>query len=359
MQDETTMVPVLTVDLARVAFARFAVPAGPAVDGRWTSEERPIGFAATQLVPSWTARTAPGSWIEVALRATTATGGRTKWFVMGRWSEQGDPRTSVPGQGDEDGDVAVDTFVARRPVVTYQVQVVRHGAGARVTGLGVMASAVPRHPVTPSTPGGEGPVELAVPRLSQHAHAGHHPRYDGGGANWCGPASVAMVLGFWGRGPAPAELAWVGAGDPAPGVDHAARGTYDESYQGTGNWPFGVAYAGRYGLAGFVTRLRSATELELFVRAGIPVITSQSFKAYELPGSCYSTDGHILVVTGFTAGGDVVVNDPAAPGEAEVRRVYPRAALEHVWLRGSGSGGIAYILHPPEHPLPSCTNGNW
>nr|SBO94897.1 membrane protein [Nonomuraea gerenzanensis] len=354
---------VLTVDLAHVAFSRFTVPdeTGPTEtdpDGAWVGEERPIGFPATQLVPSWTARTPPGAWIEVALRARTASGDLTKWYVMGRWSEHGRPRTSVPGQGDEHGDVAVDTFVARRPVTAYQVRVARHG-GARVTGLGVMASALPPLPPGPSAPGPGGAVELAVPRRSQHAHAGHHVRYDGGGVNWCSPASVAMVLAYWGREPAPEELAWVGDGDPAPAVDHAAAGTYDESYQGTGNWPFNVAYAGRFGLAGFVTRLRSAVELERFVRAGIPVITSQSFKVHELPGSCYSTSGHILVVTGFTTEGDIVVNDPAAPRDAEVRRVYPRAAFEHVWLRSSGSGGIAYVLHPPDVPLPLCTDGNW
>ncbi|QYC41060.1 hypothetical protein Nocox_17240 [Nonomuraea coxensis DSM 45129] len=354
---------VLTVDLARVSFARFAVPPAAGDPGAttagdvWIGEEREIGFPATQLVPSWTARTPPGAWIEVALRARVPSGARTKWYVMGRWSEQGAPRTSVPGQGDEDGDVAVDTFVARRPVTAYQVRIVRHGP-ARVTGLGVMASAVPLRPPTPSAPLAAEPVELAVPRHWQHAHAGHHPRFDGGGANWCGPASVAMVLGYWGRGPGPDELAWVGAGDPAPSVDHAAMGAYDESYQGTGNWPFNVAYAGRYGLAGFVTRLRSAAELELFVRAGIPVITSQSFKAHELPGSGYSTNGHIHVVVGFTAAGDVVVNDPAVP-DGEVRRVYPRAAFENVWLRGSGSGGIAYVLHPPDHSLPYSSDGNW
>ncbi|MET8866319.1 C39 family peptidase [Nonomuraea sp. NPDC004580] len=353
---------VLTVDLARVAFTRFAVPTAQEGAQEWTGEEHPIGFAATQIIPSWTARTPPGSWIEIALRAkarSTAEDTWTKWYVMGRWSEHGDPRTSVPGQGDADGDVAVDTFVARRPVTAYQVRVTRHGAGAELTGLGVMASALPPRPPAPSAPGPGGAVELDVPRHSQHAHAGHHPRYDGGGANWCSPASVAMVLAFWGRGPAPEELAWVGGGDPAPAVDHAAAGTYDASYQGTGNWPFNVAYAGRYGLSGFVTRLRSAAELEPFVRAGIPVITSQSFKAHELPGSCYSTNGHILVVTGFTAEGDVVVNDPAAPTDGEVRRVYPRAAFEHVWLRSSGSGGIAYVLHPPDVPLPPSTNGNW
>jgi hypothetical protein len=390
------MGPVLTVDGARVAFSRFTVPEpalapGPApgttpepgpgvapvpaavlvsepVSGRvagasrpaWVGEERAIGFAATQLVPSWTGRTPPGTWVEVALQVRTAEGALSRWYVMGRWSEDGKPRTSVPGQGDEDGDVAVDTFVARRPVTAFRVRVTPHGAGAYVGSLGVMASAVPARPAVPSArpAGTSGAVELAVPRHSQHDHAGHHPEWDGGGANWCSPASVAMVLGFWGRGPSADELAWVGDDDPGPVVDHAARGTYDSSYQGTGNWPFNVAYAGRYGLAGFVTRLRSAAELEVFVRAGIPVIASLSFKAHELPGSGYSTGGHILVVLGFTAEGDVVVNDPAAPAGAGVRRVYPRAAFEHVWLRSSGSGGIVYILHPPEFPLPA-SDGNW
>jgi hypothetical protein len=352
---------VLTVDLARVTLTRCAVPASGAVTGApevWTSEELPIGFPAMQLVPSWTARTPPGAWIEVELRARTAGGRLTKWYVMGRWSEHGRPRTSVAGQGDGDGDVAVDTFVARRPVVAFQARVTRHGRGARVGSLCVMASAVPRHAPPPSPPGGREAAELAVPCHSQHEHAGHHPRYDGGGANWCGPASVAMVLGFWGRGPAREELGWVGAGDPCPAVDHAARGTYDAAYQGTGNWPFNVAYAGGFGLDGFVTRLRSAAELEAFVRAGIPVITSQSFREHELPGAGYSTAGSIMVVRGFTAGGDVVVNDPAAPCDALVRRVHPRAAFEHVWLRGSGSGGVAYVLHPPEVPLPPSP-GNW
>ncbi|GGO71244.1 C39 family peptidase [Nonomuraea cavernae] len=348
---------VLTVDLARVAFRRFAPPlSGPAT--AWTSDEQPIGFEATQLVPSWTARTPPGGWIEVELRARTASGALTKWYVMGRWSEHGDPRTSVAGQGDDDGDVAVDTFVARRPVTAYQVRVTACGAGARVGTLGVMASAVPQRPAVPAFSGPAAAVDLAVPRHSQHEHAGHHPEWDGGGANWCGPASVAMVLGFWGRGPGDDELAWVGAGDPHPGVDHAARHTYDSSYQGTGNWPFNVAYAGRYGLTGFVTRLRSAGELEAFVRSGIPVIASLSFRAHELPGAGYSTAGAIMVVAGFTAEGDVVVNDPAAPDDGQVRRVYPRAAFENVWLRGTGSGGIVYVLHPPEVPLPP-SDGNW
>ena len=65
-------------------------------------------------MPSWTASTPPGTWLEVELQARTASGTLTKWYVMGRWAEDDADvhRTSLPGQGDADGDVAVDTFVA-------------------------------------------------------------------------------------------------------------------------------------------------------------------------------------------------------------------------------------------------------
>jgi len=105
-----------------------------------------------------------------------------------------------------------------------------------------------------------------------------------------------------------------------------------------------------------VTRLRSLNELERFISAAIPVITSQSFRDHELPGSGYSTSGNLMVVVGFTPEGDVVVNDPAAPTDDTVRRIYPRAAFEGVWQRGSG--GIVHVVHPPGIPLPD-SEGNW
>ncbi|MFF0311228.1 C39 family peptidase [Streptosporangium sp. NPDC004379] len=400
------------VEPQEIGLADHRDPFGDAVTtwkyARWTGEETPIGFPAAELVPSWTASAPPGSWIQVELRARTASGDLTRWYVMGRWAEEdGDiHRTSLPGQGDEHGDVAVDTYVAARPVTAYRLRFTLYGSGARVHGTAVMASApadaappdavhtdssdavhaaplgavhaAPRAGAghrAPTAAGAAdartadartadagtvpaGHVELDVPCRSQKVHAGHFPQWDGGGANWCAPASTSMVLAYWGRGPAAADLDWVPPDDPCPAVDHAARGMYDHGYQGTGNWPFGVAYAGRYGLTGFVTRLRSLAELERLVRAGIPVITSQSFREHELPGSGYSTGGHIMVVAGFTADGDVIVNDPAAPGDHEVRRVYPRAAFGDVWLRSSGSGGIAHVIHPPGFSLPP-SDGNW
>jgi len=166
-----------------------------------------------------------------------------------------------------------------------------------------------------------------------------------------------MVVAYWGRGPSKADMSWVDPSYADPQVDYAARNTYDYTYEGAGNWPFNAAYAGRFGLDGFITRLRSLTELEQFTKLGIPVVTSQSFKADELPGSGYSTNGHLMVIIGFTEDGDVIANDPASATDADVRHVYPRAAFENVWQRSSSSGGVVYVITPPGHRLPAGVPG--
>ena len=86
-------------------------------------------------------------------------------------------------------------------------------------------------------------------------------------------------------------------------------------------------------------------DVERYVQAGVPVIASIKVAAGELDGTPYrSTDGHLLVVRGFTAGGDVIVNDPdGRPGA--IRRVYRRDQFEHVWQHGSD--GVVYIIGPP------------
>jgi hypothetical protein len=338
---------------------------------RWTGPERPTGFGASELIASWTADIPAGSWMQVETRARHASG-LTKWYVLGRWAYgEGDiRRTSVSGQGDADANVAVDTLVAAagKQIDAYQLRVTLYrtpgsAVTPRVRTLGAMASRVPERKRVPVSPGGGAwGTELNVPRRSQNVHSGHYPEWDGGGQAWCSPTSTTMVLGYWDRWPSAQDTAWVNPSDPNPEVDYAARYTYDHAYQGAGNWPFNIAYAGRYGMDGFVTRLRTLTELEKLISAGIPVITSQSFKKGELPGAGYGTNGHIMVVVGFTADGDVIANDPASPSNTAVRRVYPRADFENIWLRSSSSGGIVYVIHPPGHALPATTPGlpaNW
>ncbi|MEV5750385.1 C39 family peptidase [Actinoallomurus sp. NPDC052308] len=341
---------------------------------RWTSPNVSIGFGASQLIASWNASTPHGSWLQVEMRGHTGTGAETKWYVMGRWAaddpgEGGDiNRTSVPGQKDDNGNVDIDTFVAKNSLTSYQLRVTLYrlpGGHVRpvLRSVGAMASLVPSRTTVPVSPlGGAEGIELKVPTYSQEIHKGQYPQYDNGGEAWCSPTSTSMVVSYWKRGPSKKDLSWVDPSYADPQVDYAARNVYDYNYQGAGNWPFNPAYAARFGLNGFITRLRSLTELEQFIKAGIPVVTSQSFKASELPGAGYSTNGHLFVVVGFTKTGDPIINDPASSSDAAVRNVYPRANFENVWQRSSSSGGIAYIMYPPGHRLPANVPGvekNW
>jgi hypothetical protein len=170
-----------------------------------------------------------------------------------------------------------------------------------------------------------------------------------------------MVLDFWGMGPTDEDTAWVDPSDADPQVDHAARYTYDYDYEGAGNWPYNTAYAATFGLESFVTRLRSLTEAEQFIKAGIPLVVSMSFKKSELDGAGYGTNGHLMVIVGFDENGDVVVNDPAShliPSNDEVRFTYKREQFENAWI--PHSGGVVYVIHPSSVPLPTApAEANW
>jgi len=332
--------------------------------GTWTSAPVAPGFAFTELVASWSADTPRNSWVEVRVRVTSAAPG--KWMVLGRWasSDKHVRRTSLAGQSDAIGRVDVDTWKAASSTgaTSYQLQVrLMRRAGASsaspsVTFAGAMASRLPSGAPPVSAPSGAQGVVLDVPRYSQMIHRGELPQYGGGGEAWCSPTSTAMVLGYYNRLPAPSAYAWVGQRTD-PWVDEVARRTYDHAYEGTGNWPFNTAYAASRGLSAFVTRLRSLAEAEAFIAAGIPVIASVSFPSGALSGApISSTAGHLLVIVGFTASGDVVVNDPAASTSSGVRRTYARAQFESAWL--GGSGGTAYVIHDAAHPLPASL-GNW
>ncbi|WP_425430314.1 C39 family peptidase [Deinococcus planocerae] len=103
----------------------------------------------------------------------------------------------------------------------------------------------------------------------------------------------------------------------------------------------------------FVTRMGNLRDAEAYLLQGLPLAVSLRFRAGELPGAPLSwSDGHLLVLTGFDAQGNPVVNDPAAPSDATVKRTSPRAVFERLWL--GHAGGMAYVMAPgPERPGPA------
>ncbi|MER6345769.1 peptidase C39 family protein [Streptomyces sp. NPDC001595] len=334
----------------------------------WTSPVHRLATPATEVIPSWNARTPEGTWIQIDLKGTYSDGTETPWYVMGRWAagDQDIRRTSVDDQGDGKSSIWTDTFAVDDPesglrLVSYRLRLTLYRKpGTRLTPtvwrLGAMGSDIPdRFTVPASTPGLA--QELAVPRYSQEIHAGQYPEYDNGGEAWCSPTSSQMIIEYWGGRLTEEQLSWVDPAYADPQVCHAARHTFDHQYAGCGNWPFNAAYAATFDdLQGVVTRLGSLTELETLIAAGIPAITSQSFLKEELTGAGYGTSGHLMTVIGFTAEGDVIANDPASPDNEAVRRVYRRREWENIWLRTKrydangkvrgGTGGVCYIFWP-------------
>ena len=331
---------------------------------RWTSAWVQPGGSFNQLVPSWSARTPAGAWIQVLVRVRDSAGRLSTFKDLGRWAS-GDRifrRTSAGSQADTVARVSTDTLLAQPGVqlAGYQVRVqlmeLPGRSGPTLASVSEVVSSVTGTVPATSQPASKTPVSLPVPGYSQMIHRGQDPEFGGGGEAWCSPTSLSMLLGYYGRLPAASSYAWVNSSYADRWVNQVARMTYDYRYQGTGNWPFNTAAAATRLPDTFVTRLTDLRMAESFLRAGIPLAVSIRFSRGGLTGAPISaTAGHLVVLAGLTATGDPIVMDPAAPSDATVRRVYDRAQFERAWL--GGSGGTAYVLRDAAHPLPARPAG--
>ncbi|CAM3435650.1 peptidase C39 family protein [Deinococcus saxicola] len=298
-----------------------AVSLAPGVfSGTLTSA--PLGAPAfDELVPSWNALTPGAGSVSVEVRAQTGAAW-SRWYSFGTWSSA-EGRSSLNGQKDSAGQVMTDTLRLSKKVTAYQYRVTLRGEGTTLRLLAFNTSDRTRQSAglgQVSDRAAWGKVN-DVPQRSQMI-------YPGGGEVWCSPTSVSMILA-------------------ARGVDvtvpQAAKATYDRTYDGTGNWSFNAAYAGALGQRAYVTRLPSLAAAEKFTGAGLPLAVSLGWQKGELPGAAMATSsGHLMVLIGFDRAGNPVLNDPAAPSNETVRRTYPRAAFEKLWL--SHSGGLSYVI---------------
>lgn len=231
----------------------------------------------------------------------------TPWLSHAEWSAEGG-RSFSPEH--EDVRVEVDVIRSTQPFDGIEVR-------ARDVQFNALAFAAPLHN-QPSMPYmGEARI-LDVPARSQYVVEGER--------GWCSPTSLSMLNAYHG----------IDYDVPA-----TARAVFDRAYNGTGNWSFNVAFSGNLGLRAAVVYLRNLDHAQQLIEAGIPLAISYSWSGSELPGAPLEhSDGHLVVLCGFTANGDCAINDPAAPN---LRVVYPRAAIERVWLRNKG---VAYAVAP-------------
>ncbi len=334
---------------------------------RWTSPNISPQQPFTQLVPSWKAATPAKTFVMVQARARSTTGAYSSWKLMGSWStrDAGFRRTSGGLQEDAVARVSTDTLVARSGVTlsSYQLRVLllkrpRTAATPTLHSVQAVASLPPSGTRATSRPALPGRI-LDVPTYSQMTHRGQYPQFGGGGQAWCSPTSLSMILGYYRSLPSRANYSWVDKRYADPWVDHVARVVYDHGYRGAGNWAFNTAYAALLAGDAFVTRLTDLRQAERFIAAGIPLAASITFSRGQLSGAPIgSTNGHLVVIVGFTSTGNVVVNDPAASSNSSVRRVYDRGQFERAWL--GRSSGTVYVVRDAAHPLPERdASRNW
>ena len=304
--------------------------------------------------------------VQVQARVRSTAGKISKFKMLGTWSSRDDRfrRTSAGTQRDAVAWVNTDTLhggLRRRAQRLPAPRAAAAHSGSTATPTVRSVHAVASRPATAAQATSKplyGGKTLAVPRYSQMIHRGQYPQYGGGGEAWCSPTSLSMILGYYKALPSKANYAWVNKSYADPWVDHVARPVFDYGYDGAGNWPFNTAYAASLTTNAFVTRLSSLREAERFIHAGIPLAASISFGKGGLNGApISSTAGHLVVISGFTRAGKVVVNDPAAPNNSSVRRVYDRGQFERAWQ--TKSHGTVYVVRDAAHPLPARAGNGW
>ncbi len=312
-----------------------------------TSPELEAAIPADEAVVSWNVDAPAGTGIRVEARAY-CNNHFTKFYTMGIWSRDAItyPRESVNGQQDADGDVHTDTLALKAPMSRIQVRVTLLGGSnlpppqLKFLGVSLADTNAKPEPLPPNR--AAWGKEVVVPGRTQSGWPG--------ASGWCSPTSTSMALAFWSKRLNRSEL-----DIPVP---DAAHSIYDKVYDGTGNWPFNTAFAGSFsGIRAYVTRFSDIRELEDWSAAGLPVVVSVSYDL--LLGKAKDADpGHLMVCDGFTATGDIVLNDPAHhPERGEVcRRVFPRANFLRGWGR---SHDLVYLIYPEDARVPVDTYGHW
>lgn len=325
----------------RPELAALAVT-GEAAEMIHTSPELAAPLKFNEALASWNIDAPDGAAFSVEIRVGRAyVDWWSPWLHIGDWgapppAEQRVTEFKPPPEDDEGkypaGKIDIDYFRAaeRFDRIQYRVRAAGPVQIARfalclsdTTGL---PESIPTSAAeAPSAAAQHGPLRLAVPFRSQKAE---DPSIAG---RICSPTSVAMVMAYHGVERPTAEVA-AACLDPLHGI--------------YGCWPRNVQAAYAFGVPGYLTRFSDWGDVERTLAAGQPLIISiRVDKEGGLRGAPYrTTDGHLLVVCGFDAHGNLEVCDPAASTPERGMTRYARAELEECWMRATG--GVTYVLLP-------------
>ena len=304
--------------------------------GQWTSQEVKTKFAFRELVPSWNVLTPPetGASFDVRVRDASSSAW-TDWLYAGSCGRTLTPVTRTIESGP--AQVKIDELLLERPADAYQLRAtlfsfdfepkvtptLRRVAAVysgETRDAALLATLRP-----PAPPAASWVRDLKIPFRGQGEDVNPAPLRP----QICSPTSVSMVMHHY-------------------GIDRPTRenalAIYDPEYRLFGNWNRAVQHAGSLGLDAWIARYRTWDQVKRDIARGQPIIASIRFEKGTFPSALYDeTDGHLLVIRGFTSSGDVIVNDPAKRDKGD-GVVYKASELARAWF---DNGGVGYVIRPP------------
>lgn len=282
---------------------------------RTTADSRVVRITSNQgpfieAVPNWNIASIDSNAPNLSWRARQTIGSEERWT---NWS----PLLSAANPGDGrfaklDVDVITGAFDS--------VELKFDGGSAPIGRLSLTGTLMKRAAIITASRGTE--VRIHVPHRSQKTDD------ESLAGRLCSPASLAMICAFYGESIDVATL---------------ARAAHDDLHDIYGNWPRNLQAVhqltkGR--LDARFMRMSSFQELRELLESGTPVVISVRGS---LSGAPYSpTAGHLLVVCGMTADGDIITVDPAFKDATSANRIYSARDIAIAWL--VNRRGSAYVV---------------
>jgi hypothetical protein len=312
-------------------------------EGTWTSPQVRTDFPFTEMVPSWNLITPTGTGVFFDVRARDISSGKwSPWLRIGAWG-----RTTSSRRRDdaEWARIETDTLFLKRPADAYQIRATLQSydlADANTTPAVRRIAVVYSGPVDANSVWAKsidpGPADgwarsLDVPYIPQGDNA------DAVTGMTCSPTSVSMVLRYWGV--------------ERPTMENVLA-IWDDHNDLFGNWSNATQRAAELGMDAWLERFRTWDQVKAKIAAGQPVVASILYEKGTFDESetleQRETDGHLLVIRGFTPRGDVIVNDPAKRTIGN-GLVLSARGMGHAWF--GTKGGLGYVIRPPANPLPA------
>lgn len=266
----------------------------------------------TEITPSWNSKTNKDNSLEIFIKLRID-GNWTPYISYGIWSTNGYNIGIKEHYEDDFVKSTTDKIFMKNKKYANAVQlkVIFRGKNPRLSLLAFSTDGGDDEPLA----GNHLKIIDNVPMISQLA-SGHKDSN-----SICSPTSLTMVLKYYGK---------------LLDIEDVTNGTFDTGTELYGNWPQNVAYAGEQGMRAYTKRCKSINAVKNFIAKGIPIVASVCSKEKNQLEGAHSAfpHGHLMVVIGFLIKDNVeyiVVNDPAAKNNDEVRKFYNLEQWIKVW----------------------------